>query len=653
MRAFNELKVHHKLLIPNLLNIVLLVAVLFFFLNSRSMIKMLSMDQNITNTTVNNIQTVSDKITGYIHNDMSYNDLNTQYGTLLHNIHNDKMSSRLHRMWGDIIHINSLREKNITIAHNINTLLNTSILQSNTYISNMVKKLSVEITHQPQAAQPTQTAQSAQTAQPAQPVQPGVTPLEILVIGGANNNTSFAYQLKVAFARMQSDIDKRQTFLTLLDQGLTNVNKDIKHLAGTPFQSLAQKAKESLLAVKDLANSYIENVNSELALQRAIAADINASSKDMQSIQNRSNDKHFSMLRGYFRNMLIMILTVCLLGIAITGWIRRSVGNTLREIILGLSGASREVNLASGQLSQASQSLAEGATEQAASIEQISASLEEISAMTKGNAKHAGEADSLMQDAKHTFEAANSSMRLLTASMEEISKASEETSKIIKTIDEIAFQTNLLALNAAVEAARAGEAGAGFAVVADEVRNLAMRAAEAAKNTTVLIEGTVKKVRDGSGLVTKTSEAFGELGDSTAKVATLIVEIATASKEQSLGIDQVSTGMNQTEQVIQKNSANAEQTAAASKEMNSQAEQMKGLVARLVALVGTDRREASAGLGVVEVRPQVHTGGRAKEVHRSAPTEAPVNRRANGNGSKIAALEIPFETDGPGDIAGF
>ncbi|MGC8493434.1 MAG: methyl-accepting chemotaxis protein [Syntrophobacteraceae bacterium] len=644
MRAFNELKVHHKLLIPNILNIVLLVAVLFFFLNSRTMITKLSTDQNRADKSINNIQKTSYDINAYMHRDMSYDALNSLHGELLHNINNDKATSRLNTMWSGIKKINDLRSQNNVIVTKINKLLNTSILQSNSYITNMVKKLS---------AQTAQTAQPAQATQPAKPSQPAVTPLEILVIGGANNNTSFAYQLKVVFARMQKDITQKRSFLALLDHGLTNVNNDIKHLAGTPFQSLAQKSKESLLTVKDLANSYIKNVNSELALRNTIAANINASSKDIQSIQKLTNDRHFTMLRGYFRSMLIMILTVCLLGIAITAWIRRSVGNTLREIIQGLSGASREVNLASGQLSQASQSLAEGATEQAASVEEISASLEEISAMTKGNAKNAGEADSLMQDAKQTFEAANSSMRLLTASMEEISKASEETSKIIKTIDEIAFQTNLLALNAAVEAARAGEAGAGFAVVADEVRNLAMRAAEAAKNTTALIEGTVKKVRDGSGLVTKTSESFGELGDSTAKVATLIVEIATASKEQSLGIDQVSTGMNQTEQVIQKNSANAEQTAAASKEMNAQAEQMKGLVARLVALVGTDRRDASAGTGGVEVKPQVHTAARAKEVHRTALTEAPVNRRANGNGSKIAALEIPFETDGPGDIAGF
>ncbi|MCU0583737.1 MAG: methyl-accepting chemotaxis protein, partial [Syntrophales bacterium] len=140
-------------------------------------------------------------------------------------------------------------------------------------------------------------------------------------------------------------------------------------------------------------------------------------------------------------------------------------------------------------------------------------------------------------------------MTELTQSMEDISKASDETSKIIKTIDEIAFQTNLLALNAAVEAARAGEAGAGFAVVANEVRNLAMRAAEAAKNTSVLIEGTVKKVREGSELVERTGGAFAEVSRSAAKVADLVAEIAAASSEQAQGIDQINKAVAEMDKV--------------------------------------------------------------------------------------------------------
>jgi methyl-accepting chemotaxis protein len=194
----------------------------------------------------------------------------------------------------------------------------------------------------------------------------------------------------------------------------------------------------------------------------------------------------------------------------------------------------------------------------------------------------------LMKDSRQMVEQANGSMTKLTESMDDISKASDETSKIIKTIDEIAFQTNLLALNAAVEAARAGEAGAGFAVVANEVRNLAMRAADAARNTSALIEGTVKKVKEGSELVGRTNEAFSEVSSSAAKVADLVSEIAAASTEQAQGIDQINKAVAEMDKVTQQNAANAEESASASEEMNAQAEQMKGVAAELLAIVGGD-----------------------------------------------------------------
>ena len=258
----------------------------------------------------------------------------------------------------------------------------------------------------------------------------------------------------------------------------------------------------------------------------------------------------------------------------------------INRIIKGLNEGADQVASASSQVSSASQSLSEGASEQASSLEETSSSLEEMSSMTRQNADNATQADTLMKNAKQTVGKANTSMGELTTSMDEISKASEETQKIIKTIDEIAFQTNLLALNAAVEAARAGEAGAGFAVVAEEVRNLAMRAADAAKNTSGLIEGTVKKIKDGSDLVTTTNEAFTEVATSASKVGELVGEIAAASNEQAQGIDQVNKAVAEMDKVIQQNASNAEESASASEEMNAQAEQMKGVVGELIALVG-------------------------------------------------------------------
>ena len=278
-------------------------------------------------------------------------------------------------------------------------------------------------------------------------------------------------------------------------------------------------------------------------------------------------------------------LGVLLLSAGVILLLVQSIVKPINRIVNGLQQGSEQVASGADQVSASSQSLAEGASEQAASIEETSSSMEEMSSMTKQNAGNARQADSLMKEMGDFGKQANDSMERLTVSMADISKASEETSKIIKTIDEIAFQTNLLALNAAVEAARAGEAGAGFAVVADEVRNLAMRAAQAAKNTAELIEGTVKKVHDGSGFVTQTSNAFVQLTQSSVKVGELVSEIAAASDEQAQGIEQINRAVTEMDKVVQQVAANAEESASASEEMSAQSLDMKSMVSELSTLI--------------------------------------------------------------------
>jgi methyl-accepting chemotaxis protein len=265
---------------------------------------------------------------------------------------------------------------------------------------------------------------------------------------------------------------------------------------------------------------------------------------------------------------------------------RRSITRPITRIVAGLNDGADQVASAASQISSTSQQLAEGSSEQAASIEETSASLEEMASMTRQNADNARQADDLMKETKRVVAQAKDSMSRMCRSMDEITKASEDTSRIIKTIDEIAFQTNLLALNAAVEAARAGEAGAGFAVVADEVRNLAMRAADAARNTTNLIEETVKKVKDGSVLMSSTNSAFGQVSDSADKVADLVGEIAAASGEQAQGTEQVNKAVSEMDKVTQQNAASAEESASASEEMSAQAETMKAMVNDLLTMVG-------------------------------------------------------------------
>jgi methyl-accepting chemotaxis protein len=215
-----------------------------------------------------------------------------------------------------------------------------------------------------------------------------------------------------------------------------------------------------------------------------------------------------------------------------------------------------------GESVETSRKLSAGVLQQGASIEETSSSLEEISSMVRRNAENTAQANDLMLKAREIAHDANVSMNELTQSMNEISKSSEQTQKIVKKIDEIAFQTNLLALNAAVEAARAGEAGAGFAVVADEVRRLALSAAEAAKNTTHLMEDITKKIATGEALVASTNEAFQQVNESSDKVVELMKEIATASKEQSNGIDHIGKAVAEMNIVTQSNSSSAQKLAS-------------------------------------------------------------------------------------------
>ena len=303
-----------------------------------------------------------------------------------------------------------------------------------------------------------------------------------------------------------------------------------------------------------------------------------------------SDEAMLQSAQNYKITISAISIAAIILGIGLAVFISRGIIKLLTNVSDQMSNSADQVVSASGQVSSASQSLAEGTSEQAASIEETSSSLEEMSSMTKQNAHNAGQADTLMKEADSVVAKANETMSELTTSMEDISKASEETSKIIKTIDEIAFQTNLLALNAAVEAARAGEAGAGFAVVADEVRNLAMRAADAAKNTASMIESTIKKVKDGSDLVTRTNQAFCNVSESTSKVGELVAEITAASNEQALGIDQVNTAVAEMDKVVQQNAANAEESAAAAEELGAQAVQMRSIVYKLLILVGRSSR---------------------------------------------------------------
>jgi len=286
--------------------------------------------------------------------------------------------------------------------------------------------------------------------------------------------------------------------------------------------------------------------------------------------------------------MLALASMVVSLFVAVAlGWFTlRSINAALRRIASTLSDASEQVASAANQVSTSSQTLAQGASEQAASLEETSASLEELNAMTKRNAESAANARLIAADTRSATEAGEGQMKEMIGAMGDIKSASDNIAKIIKTIDEIAFQTNILALNAAVEAARAGEAGAGFAVVAEEVRSLAQRAADAAKETAGKIDDSIGKSTRGVNLSGRVADGLVVVTTKTHQVNDLISEIATASQEQSQGLQQIGTAISQMDSVTQSNSAMSEETAAAAEELSAQSVSLRESVSELLALVG-------------------------------------------------------------------
>jgi hypothetical protein len=323
-------------------------------------------------------------------------------------------------------------------------------------------------------------------------------------------------------------------------------------------------------------------LNSIQSQKTRIAEAVEASKQTARSVIAHMVWISFTVV-GIFLTVLVVI-TVPL--------VTRTVIRPMKIAIAANQKIAEYLSSVASEFNSASEVIAKGASEQAAGLEETSSSLEEITSMTRNNADNAEQANTLAAQARKAADTGVEAIRQMDTAIQGIRTSADETAKIVKVIDEIAFQTNLLALNAAVEAARAGEAGKGFAVVAEEVRNLAIRSAEAAKDTSGKIELSVKQAQNGVTLASGVSKALDEIATQIGKTAELVQKISHASKEQTQGIEQISTSIAQMDKITQQNASNAEQSASSAQELNSQANQLMDAVNSLVSQIGNISKEA-------------------------------------------------------------
>ncbi len=456
------------------------------------------------------------------------------------------------------------------------------------------------------------------------------------------------------FARHNdADAAKVRAAFSAMERQLQSLGMDLK-AAEVLDSSLADPDKTRLLgALDEQASAYLAAFESTVVLSNQsnrlvldelerLAPLFTQKVADVRSGLRRAQDAldHENRRRQERHELFVLGFTIAgiVVSLACAVMIIRSVNGPIKRITLRLSEGAAHTASASSQVTAASQTMADGSSLQAGALEESSASLEEMAGMTRRNAENALCAKQLANQTRQAADAGSAAMREMKAAVSAIHASSGEISKIIKTIDEIAFQTNLLALNAAVEAARAGDAGRGFAVVADEVRSLAQRTVQAARETAAKISDATARSEQGVRISEHVGSSFDEITERARQVDALIAEIAAASQEQSHGIDQITRSVSDMDGVTQANAATAQQTSAAAAELDSQTVSLKGVIAELTAMV------AGAGRISPENRQRVAGGSEMRIPALESEVAPPRHQSTPGVGNR------PTKPRNPGGV---